>query len=190
MARWANYPRQAQITEPQICSNASVSVPVGGFVAALPTNAINTALACPYTPATNPAAIAVNRNQIQIKSVEGDLWDQTEVTVRFKAFGLQNNLAGGVEGGQEISNPIRNSYTINKINTVPPTNLLNPNPADVFAGTGYITSIVHTKSDSVGLYFVDTVHLGRFFEASGGVRWDLFDTVFNSVRAAPPAVER
>ncbi len=187
IGRWAYYPRQAQITEPQICSNASVSVPVGGFVAALPTSAINTALVCPYTPATNPAAIAVNRNQIQTKSVEGDLWDQTEVTVRFKAFGLKNNLAAGVEGGQEISNPIRSSYTINKVNTVPSTVLLNPNPADAFAGTGYITSIVHTKSDSVGLYFVDTVHLGRFFEASGGVRWDWFNTGYNLYAPTPPA---
>ncbi len=34
IARAANYPRQAQITEPQICSNAALSVPVGGVVAA------------------------------------------------------------------------------------------------------------------------------------------------------------
>ncbi len=32
IARAANYPRQAQITEPQICSNAPLSVPVGGIV--------------------------------------------------------------------------------------------------------------------------------------------------------------
>ena len=135
IGRWANYPRQAQITEPQICSNAGVSVPVGGWVSALPTNAVNSALACTYTPDTSPSAITVNRNQLQIKSVEGDLWGQTEVTARFKALGLRNNLAAGVEGGQEISNPIRTSYTINKINTVPSTNLLNPNPADSFGGT-------------------------------------------------------
>ena len=186
IARWANYPRQAQITEPQICSNASVSVPVGGFVSALPTSAINTGLPCAYSAASNPATVAVNRNQLQIKSVEGDLWDQTEVTARFKALGLRNNLAAGIEGGQEISNPIRTSYTINKINTVPSTNLLNPNAADSFGGTGYVTTIVHTKSKSVGLYFVDTVHLGNLFELSGGVRWDRFDTGFNSYSPAPP----
>ena len=42
IARAANYPRQAQITEPQICSNASLSVPVGGVVAALPTLGVTT----------------------------------------------------------------------------------------------------------------------------------------------------
>ena len=41
IARAAHYPREAQITEPQICSNASLSVPVGGVVPSLPTLAYN-----------------------------------------------------------------------------------------------------------------------------------------------------
>jgi catecholate siderophore receptor len=188
IARWANYPRQAQITEPQICSNASLSVPVGGFVASLPTSAINSSQTCAVTPGTDPAQIAVNRNQLQIKSVEGDLWDQTELTARFKVLGMRNDFDGGVEGGREVSNPIRTSYTINKVNTVPSANLLHPNVADSFGGTGYITTVVHTKSQSAGIYFVDTVHLGHLFELSGGVRWDYFDTVYNSYQpVAPPA---
>jgi catecholate siderophore receptor len=187
IARAANYPRQAQITEPQICSNAPASVPVGGIVAALPTSAVNTALPCSYTASSDPSTIVVNRNQIQTKSVEGDLWDQTEVTARFKVLGFKNSLVAGVEGGQEISNPIRSSYTINKINTVPSTSLVDPNAQQPFAGTGYIASIVHTKSESVGAYFVDTVKLGNLFEVSGGVRWDRFDTGYNLWQPKPPA---
>jgi catecholate siderophore receptor len=188
VARAANYPRQAQITEPQICSNASLSVPVGTVVASLPTLAYNSSLTCPYTPQTPASEITqVNRNQIQVKSVEGDLWDQTEITAHFKTGSVGHDLVAGVEGGQEISNPIRSSYTINKINTVPETTLLNPNENQPFAGTGYITSIVHTKSKSVGLYFVDTMKLGRLFELSGGVRWDRFDTDYNLAAPAPPS---
>jgi catecholate siderophore receptor len=187
IARAANYPRDAQITEPQICSNAAVSVPIGGTVTALPTSAINTALPCAYTVASNPASIQVNRNQIQIKSVESDLWDQTEVTSRFKTLGLRHALVAGIEGGQEISNPIKTSYTLNKINTVPSTPLVDPNEAQPFGGTGYIASITHAKSDSVGIYFVDTIHLSNLFELSGGVRWDRFDTVFNLYQPTPPA---
>jgi catecholate siderophore receptor len=187
IARAANYPRQAQITEPQICSNAPASVPVGGFVPSLPTSAVNTALPCAYTPASDPSTIVVNRNQIQVKSVEGDLWDQTEVTARFKTFGVKHALVAGVEGGQEISNPIRTSYTINKINTVPTAALIDPNAQQPFGGKGYITSIVHTKSESVGLYFVDTVKLGRLFEVTGGIRWDRFDTGYNLYQPTPPA---
>jgi catecholate siderophore receptor len=187
IARAANYPRQAQITEPQICSNAPASVPVGGVVASLPTSAVNTALPCLYTAASDPGTMVVNRNQLQTKSVEGDLWDQTEVTARFKTFGFRNALVAGVEGGQEISNPIRSSYTINKVNTVPSTSLLNPDAQQPFAGTGYVTSIVHTKAESVGVYFVDTIKLGQLFELSGGVRWDRFDTGYNLWQPTPPA---
>jgi catecholate siderophore receptor len=187
LARAANYPRQAQITEPQICSNAPLSVPVGGIVATLPTSAVNTSLPCPYTASSDPSTMVVNRNQIQTKSVESDLWDQTEVTARFKMLGVRNSLVGGVEGGQEISNPIRSSYTINRINTVPSTSLVDPNAQQPFAGTGYIASIVHTKSESAGVYFVDTVKLGELFELSGGVRWDRFDTGYNLWQPKPPA---
>jgi catecholate siderophore receptor len=187
IGRWANYPRNAQITEPQICSNVAVSTPVGGY-AITPTSALNSALLCPYlglnTGAIAPSSVTVNRNQLQIKSVEGDLWDQTELSARFKVAGIRNDFVGGVEGGREISNPIRTSYTVNKVNSITPTNLVHPTPQDVFSGTGYISSVTHVKSESVGLYFVDTIKLGRFIEASGGVRWDYFDTVFNLY--APP----
>ncbi|HEU5342125.1 TonB-dependent receptor domain-containing protein [Edaphobacter sp.] len=188
IARAANYPRQAQITEPQLCSNAKESVRVGGFVSSLPTLAYNPAVACPYTDTTPASAITtVNRNQIQVKSVEGDLWDQTEVVAHFRALRLRHTLVAGVEGGQEISNPVRTSYTINKINSVAPTTLLGPDEDGPFSGTGYVSSIVHTKSESVGLYFVDTIKLGRLFEASGGVRWDRFDTRFSLYQPKPPA---
>jgi catecholate siderophore receptor len=184
IARWANYPRDVQITEPQICSNVSVSTPVGGYVAALPTSALNTNVVCPYTQATPASQVTVNRNQIQIKSVEGDAWDQTEVTAHFKVEGVKNDFVGGVEGGQEVSNPIKTSYTENKVDSVTPTNLAAPRPQDVFSGVGYVASATHVKSKSVGLYFVDTMKLGRHFELSGGVRWDYFNTVFNLY--APP----
>ncbi len=188
IARAANYPRQAQITEPQICSNASLSVPVGTVVASLPTLAYNSALACPYDANTPASQITiVNRNQLQTKSVEGDLWDQMEFVASFKTYGIRHDLVAGVEGGQEISNPIRYSYTLNKINTVPYTTLLDPNEAQPFGGTGYISSVVHTKSKSVGLYFVDTIKLGKLFELSGGVRWDRFDTDYNLYQPTPPA---
>jgi len=187
IARAANYPRQAQITEPQICSNAPMSVPVGGYVLSLPTSSVNPKLPCTFTAASNPSIIPVNRNQIQTKSVEGDLWDQTEVTARFKVLGIPNSLAAGVEGGQEISNPIRSSYTINGLNTVPSTFLQNPNTGQPFSGIQYVSSIVHTKSESVGVYFVDTLKLGRLFELSGGVRWDRFDTGYNLWQPTPPA---
>ena len=192
IGRFANYPRDVQITEPQICSNASMSVPVGGFVSARPTSSV-TGLPCAYTPgAVDPATIAVNRNQLQIKSVEGDLWDQTEVTARFKVAGVRNDFTGGLEGGREVSDPIRTSYSVKTngvtVNTVPSTTLLNPNPNDVFGGTGYVSSVTHVTSRSAGLYFVDVVKLGRWLEASGGARWDYFNTFYSLYSPATSVV--
>jgi catecholate siderophore receptor len=184
IGRWANYPRDVQITEPQICSNASVSVPVGGYVSTLPTDAVNASKACPYSFSTPPAQMTVNRNQIRVKSVEGDLWDQTEVTAEFKIGGVRNDFNGGVEGGREISNPMKYSYTENNVNSVPSTNLVDPNPHDAFGGEGYVASVTHVKSKSAGVYFVDTVKFDRFIEISGGARWDYFNTLFNLY--APP----
>lgn len=185
IARAANYPRNAQITEPQICSNAAVSVPVGGYVTALPTSSVTGAV-CPVNINSNPALILVNRNQLQIKSVEGNLWDQTELATRFKFFGMRHALVAGAEGGQEFSNPIRTNYNISGINTVPSATLINPNEQQPFSGTGYILSVAHAKSKSVGLYFVDTVHLGRLFELSGGIRWDRFDSGYSLYQPTPP----
>lgn len=182
IARAANYPRNVQITEPQICSNASLSVPVGTIVSALPTLAYDTALTCPYDANTPASQInIVNRNQIQVDSKETDLWDQTELTLNFKTHGIRNDFVGGAEGGQETSNPTRFSYTntATKTNTVPYTSLLDPNEAQPFAGNGYISSVVHTKADSAGVYFVDTMKFGHLFEISGGVRWDYFNTDYS-----------
>jgi catecholate siderophore receptor len=163
-------------------------VPVGGVVSSLPTLAYNAAVTCPYTPDTPADEITqVNRNQIQTRSVEGILWDQTEISARFNTLGAKHDLVAGAEGGQEISNPIRSSHTINGINTVPEATLLNPNEAQPFSGTGYITSIVHTQSKSIGVYFIDTMKLGRLFELSGGVRWDRFNTGYNLYQPTPPA---
>jgi catecholate siderophore receptor len=182
IARAANYPRNVQITEPQICSNPGLSVPVGGTVSALPTLAYDTALTCPWDANTPASQInIVNRNQIQVDSKETDLWDQTELTLNFKLHGIRNDFVGGVEGGQETSNPTRFSYTntATKTNTVPYTSLLDPNEAQPFSGNGYISSVVHTKADSGAAYFVDTLKLGRFIDLAGGVRWDYFNTVYN-----------
>ena len=188
IGRWANYARNAQITEPQICSNATIAVPVGGYVSTLPTSSV-TGLTCAYTPSTPASQIAVNRNQLQVRSVEGDLWDQTDLSARLNLFGIRNDIDFGAEGGQEISNPVRTSYTIKtgslSLNSVPSTSLASPNPGQaIFSGTGYISSITHTKSNSAGIFFLDTLHLSRLFELSGGVRWDWFDTSYNLY--APP----
>ena len=90
IARWANYPRQAKITEPQICSNDS-DERAGGRSCRFAADQLGQSGAsrARIRRRRDPATIEVNRNQLQIKSVEGDLWDQTELTARFKVLGMR-----------------------------------------------------------------------------------------------------
>jgi catecholate siderophore receptor len=172
ISRFANYPRNAQITEPQVCSNGAVSA-TGQVLA--PTNIFNTALLCPYTQATDPATIVVNRNQIAVQSVENDLWQQDEVELHFKLAGIAQTVVAGIEGGREMSNPTKFTFT-----GVPTATLLNPNENLPFSGTGVVSSVTHALSDSGGIYFIDTVKLGRYFDLSGGVRYDYFYTQYRN----------
>lgn len=173
ISRFANYPRNAQITEPQVCSNGAISATTGLLTA--PTNIFNSAQLCLYTQASDPATILVNRNQIAVQSVENDLWQQDEAVLHFKVAGIAQSVVAGIEGGREMSNPTRFTYT-----GVPSATLLNPNENLPFSGTGALSSVTHALSDSGGIYFIDTVKLGRYFDLSGGVRYDYFYTQYRS----------
>ncbi|MEO6803455.1 MAG: TonB-dependent receptor [Granulicella sp.] len=174
VTRFANYPRNAQITEPQVCSNGAISTAAGSYGQLLaPTNILNSAQLCPYNNgvASDPATILVNRNQIVATSVENDLWQQDEAILHFKLFGSPQSMVLGVEGGREMSNPTR--YTFKGVT---PATLLNPNENLPFSGTKALNTITHVAADSAGIFFVDTMHLGRYIDITGGVRFDYFYT--------------
>lgn len=162
--RWANYPRDVRITEPQIPSTPVFST-IGGvrMVACVP-------------PACFPINYDVNlvqvfRNQIAAKSVEDMLWEQTSLTARLKLGRIENNLVAMLEGGRERSSPLRTSYT------VPNTPLLHPNPYDLFAPSAVsIRSNTHVSSTSYGFDVLDTLKLTPWLQFSGGIRFDYFNT--------------
>jgi catecholate siderophore receptor len=83
--RYANYPREAVITEPQI--NA------------------------PNTPTTPLSQIIVTRNEIAVNSVESFLDEQTDVATFFNTGSLRHTLVAGIEAGRETSDPTRFAYT-------------------------------------------------------------------------------
>ncbi|RXH58799.1 Ferrichrome-iron receptor [Granulicella sibirica] len=171
ITRFANYPRNAQITEPQVCSNGAISPTTGLLLA--PTNVLNSAQLCPYNNGapSDPSTILVNRNQITVASVENDLWQQDEALLHFRFLNIAQAVVVGVEGGREMSNPTRFTFT-----GVPTATLLNPNEDLPFAGTKTLSTRTHLAADSAGLFFVDTVHLGRYIDLTGGIRYDYFYT--------------
>jgi catecholate siderophore receptor len=128
--------------------------------------------------------IDVNRNQIAVNSLETFLDDQLDATFNFNTGFLKHSVVTGVEGGRETSSPTRFAWT-----GVPTTSLLSPDESQPFSGTSAVSSDVHAISISFGAYAVDTVRLGRHFDVIGGLRWDRFDTDYNSTSptAAAPS---
>ncbi len=161
--RYANYVRDAQITEPQLLAPASG----------------------PITAATPLSEIGINRNQITVNSAESFFDDQFDLTATFETGFLRHTLVTGVEVGREISDPERTKFA-----GVPTTSLLDPDPDQKFTGTPTISSNVHTTSNSAGVYALDTIQFGRKWQAMGGVRWDRFNTHYTQNIAPAAAFNR
>jgi catecholate siderophore receptor len=83
-ARYANYIRDARITEPQVLTPA-LSTPL--------------------------SQLMVNRHEIAVNSVETYLDDQLDVTVHRKTGAVEHTLVAGIEGGRETSDPTRPTIT-------------------------------------------------------------------------------
>jgi catecholate siderophore receptor len=157
--RYANYVREARITEAQ--------------------------LATPFTISTPLSALTVNRNEITVDSVESYLDEQLDVTAKFNTGSIRHNVVSGIELSRETSDPTRPKYT-----NVPTTSLLDPDPDQTFAGTATISTQVTTTSLSAAAYVLDTVNLGNHWEATGGFRWDYFDTDYKQFIAPAAAFTR
>jgi catecholate siderophore receptor len=175
ISRFASYPRNAQITEPQVCSNGAISTDPATYGQVLaPTNILNSAQLCPYNNgvASDPATILVNRNQIVTSSVESDLWQRNEAILHFNLFNIPQAMVLGIEGGREMSHPTRYRFS-----GVPPATLLHPDEDLPFTGTKSLNTMTHVVADSGGIFFIDTVHLGRYIDITGGIRYDYFYTL-------------
>ncbi len=195
--RFANYPRDVRITEPQVNTAAAVIYATPGSTSTSYVNATTrvtekcdptipnftsptgSATSACYPVTTPLSQIQVKRNQLVSKSTEDILWDQVSTTSRFKVAGVENTAVVILEGGRERSRPTRNVYV------VPYTSLLSPTPADTFTTQEtYLAVPTHVESQSFGIGFLDTLQLTRWLEASGGVRFDYFNT--NSHNPANP----
>ena len=84
-ARYANYLRDAVITEARLPATV--------------------------TPATPLDQIVVTRNEIAVDSAETFLQDQTDVTGHIETGAFKHTLVAGVEGGRETSDPTRFTYS-------------------------------------------------------------------------------
>jgi catecholate siderophore receptor len=82
--RYANYVRDALITEPQVPSSVTLGTPLN--------------------------AIEIDRHEIGVDSVESFLDEQLDMTARFRTGFIRHNIVTGVEVGRETSNPTRPNW--------------------------------------------------------------------------------
>jgi catecholate siderophore receptor len=184
--RWANYPRDVRVTEPQVNTAAVLNTASKTYVAGTPVVATcdPTLVNNPVATATNPtvsaacyplntplSVVQVKQNELNVRSTEDMLWDQVSATGHFNFLHIANDGIILLEGGRERSNPTRNSYTM------PYVSLLSPNPYAAFAPAAASTGLTgHVTTQSFGLGFNDTLKLRDWLLLSGGVRFDYFST--------------
>jgi catecholate siderophore receptor len=180
LLRWANYPRNVRITEPQINTAATVVNPagVGASVTATCAQTSAASSSC-YALDTPLSQVMVKRNQLTSRSTEDMLWEQITADAHLDVLHIPNDLVFLIEGGRERSDPDRNGYTMPYIPAV------NPNPYDPFQPTSSYPGVrTHVASQSYGFGFNDTMRLRNWLLIAGGVRFDYFNT--NSHAAANP----
>jgi catecholate siderophore receptor len=186
LLRWANYPRDVRITEPQI--NTTPTLTYNGIGSAVAATAIcdptiaNTATTAACYPVNTPVSqVQVKRNQLTSLSTEDMLWDQVSSEAHFDIAHIGNDAQIILEGGRERSDPQRNSYY------VPYVSAANPNPDDAFAPLFAYTNLrTHVTSQSFGIGFNDTLKLRPWLLVAGGVRFDYFSTQASNASAATP----
>ena len=168
--RWANYPRDLRITEPQVNTTPVYSVVNGVAVATCSPTA---ATPC-YTVNTPLSQVLVRQNEITAQSVEDMLWDQTSATGHVKIGKVENNFVLMLEGGRERSRPVRTTYPSTIF-----TSALNPTPDAPLTAVGVVGAKTRVSSQSYGVSLNDTLKPTWWLQFSGGIRFDYFNTQSN-----------
>jgi catecholate siderophore receptor len=157
--RFANYSRDFRVTEPQVTN----------------------------TVAAPPDTLSVKRNELAGDGTQTFLWDQVDLTTKFKTAFIDHTLVTGIEGGRETADETRFTDTPDSSGAY--TSLMSPDENQYFSGSSAVRSDVNTVATSFGFYALDTMKFGEHWELSGGARWDYFDANYHSaaVGATPAA---
>jgi len=149
--RYAYYTRDFRFSEPLIATTIPLSTPL--------------------------SAVNVIRNVNIGRAVDTMLWDQANAITHFDTGDIGHSLVLGMEGGHETSKPKFYNNT-----GVPSTPLLTPDEGQAFtATTTFARFATNTKLDSFGIYAIDTLHIGRQWDITGGLRWDYIDTDYKDI---------
>lgn len=112
----------------------------------------------------------VTRSMKIRKSLETYLGNQTDLTSKFETFGANHTLVTGLMLESETSAPTQFAYASTTTNSQFPTQ------SAFNSGAVTTTSTTKVKIDTIGVYALDTLKLGKSWELSLGVRYDNLQT--------------
>jgi len=121
-------------------------------------------------PQMTTSPTTVTRSMKIRRSLETYLGNIADLTSKFETFGAKHTLTTGFVAESETSAPSVFAYG----NTT--TNAQIPTQAAFNYGAITATSVNKTKIDTLALYALDTIKLGKNWEISGGVRYDNLQT--------------
>ncbi len=130
-----------------------------------------------YNAATNLVTIARQGNERENTVVS----NQTSLGGRFTTGTLRHAANAGVEFAYEE----QFAPTLTGLGTRAPVNIFSPNPGDLVADYAPARAVASTKghSTTAAVYAFDSIELNQRWQVSGGVRWEHYETTFESVAA-------
>ena len=117
--------------------------------------------------------VLVGRDSPSSSDHRTNLTNQTDLTANFTTGPVSHTLVAGTEFSREQDNTLRFANPFGAPGETPAPPLLNPNPyqpSPIAQGR----TLGVTTAYATGAYVTDTLHIGRLFDVTGGVRYDRF----------------
>ena len=136
-----------------------------------------------YNPATNLVTIARQGNERENRIIS----NQTSLNDRFNTGTLRHAASAGVEYVFEE----QFAPTLTGTGTRAPVSIFSPNPDDPVTGFALSRTVAEStgSTHTIGAYLFDTVELNQRWQLSGGLRWERYQTDFNSIAATGVATD-